>query len=68
MPKYFKDAGQYDKYWIIDDGLEVGDKYIITNITNLIPNTKVNPKDTIRENDATVKDDETNNAPVEENN
>ena len=30
--RYFKDNGQYEKYWIIKSGLENGDKFISTNL------------------------------------
>ena len=40
-PKYFKDNGQYESYWIVKDGLNLGDKYIKTSITTLMPNRKV---------------------------
>ncbi|MBR2069021.1 MAG: efflux RND transporter periplasmic adaptor subunit [Candidatus Gastranaerophilales bacterium] len=43
VPKYFEDMGQYENYWIIKKGLEVGDKYITTGITSLMPNKKVKP-------------------------
>lgn len=33
--KYFKDNGQYDKYWIIKDGLSQEDKFVATNLTKL---------------------------------
>ncbi len=39
--KYFKDAGQYENYWIIKDGLKKGDKYIATNLTKLTPKMPV---------------------------
>ena len=39
--RYFKDNGQYEKYWVIKDGLKKGDKYIITNLRSLMPNAKV---------------------------
>lgn len=39
--KYFKDAGQYQNYWIIKDGLKEGDKFIATNITKLMPKQTV---------------------------
>jgi len=41
VPKYFKDKGQYENYWIVDEGLNIGDKYITTGITSLMPNKKV---------------------------
>lgn len=40
--KYFKDSGQYENYWIVKDGLKEGDKIITTNLTKLMPKTKVN--------------------------
>lgn len=40
-PKYFKDKGQYENYWIVKEGLYAGDKYITTGITSLMPNKKV---------------------------
>ena len=39
--KYFKDNGQYEKYWIIESGLTKDDKYISTNITTIMPKMKV---------------------------
>lgn len=39
--KYFKDAGQYQNYWIIESGLNKGDKFISTNLTKLMPKTPV---------------------------
>ena len=41
VPKYFEDKGQWENYWIVKDGLSVGDKYITTSITNLMPNMPV---------------------------
>ena len=41
VPKYFKDNGQYENYWIIKEGLNIGDKYITTGITSLMPNMPV---------------------------
>ena len=41
VQKYFKDKGQYENYWIIKEGLNVGDKYITTRITSLMPNQPV---------------------------
>lgn len=39
--KYFKDNGQYENYWIVESGLEKGEKFISTNITKLMPKMKV---------------------------
>ncbi len=39
--KYFKDKGQYENYWVIESGLEKGDKYISTNLTKLMPKMPV---------------------------
>lgn len=39
--RYFKDNGQYEKYWIIKDGLKEGDKFVTTNLTKLMPKQKV---------------------------
>lgn len=39
--KYFKDKGQYENYWIIESGLNKGDKFIATNITKLMPKMPV---------------------------
>lgn len=39
--RYFKDAGQYENYWIVKDGLKEGDKFISTNLTKLMPKMKV---------------------------
>ncbi|MBQ8635055.1 efflux RND transporter periplasmic adaptor subunit [bacterium] len=39
--RYFKDAGQYENYWIVKDGLEEGEKFISTNLTKLMPKQKV---------------------------
>ena len=41
QPKYFKDNGQYDKYWIVAQGLNKGDKFIATNLTKLMPKMQV---------------------------
>ncbi len=45
--KYFKDGGQYEKYWIVAEGLGLNDKYIVTNLTKLMPKTpvKIAPKE-----------------------
>ena len=39
--RYFKDSGQYENYWIVKDGLKLGDDYIVTNLTKLMPKMKV---------------------------
>ena len=39
--RYFKDLGQYENYWIVKDGLNKGDKFIVTNLTKLMPKQKV---------------------------
>ena len=39
--KYFKDAGQYENYWIIKEGLSKDYKYIATNLTKLSPKMPV---------------------------
>ena len=39
--KQFQKAGQYNGYWIITDGLKVGDKFISTNLQKLKPGAKV---------------------------
>jgi len=39
--RYFKDNGQYENDWIIKDGLKEGDKFISTNLTKLMPKSKV---------------------------
>lgn len=39
--RYFKDSGQYENYWIIKDGLKLGDDYVATNLTKLMPKMKV---------------------------
>ena len=39
--RYFKDMGQYKNYWIVESGINAGDKYVSTNITKLMPNMKV---------------------------
>ncbi len=39
--KYFKDAGQYENYWVIKEGLSKDDKYIATNLTKLSPKMPV---------------------------
>lgn len=39
--KYFKDNGQYENYWIVESGLQKGDKYICTSITKLMPKMPV---------------------------
>ena len=41
VPKYFEDNGQYENYWIVKSGLNIGDKYITTGITSLMPNMPV---------------------------
>ena len=38
--KYFKDNGQYDKYWIGEEGLALGDEFVATNLTKLMPKQK----------------------------
>ena len=42
QPKYFKDNGQYETYWIVKEGLKKGDKFISTNLTKLMPKMPVN--------------------------
>ncbi len=44
--KYFKDNGQYEKYWIVESGLTKDDKYISTNITTIMPKMKVKTETT----------------------
>ena len=39
--KYFKDAGQYENYWVVKEGLNKNDKYIATNLTKLSPKMPV---------------------------
>lgn len=39
--QYFKDGGQYGKYWIVKEGLNPKDKYISTNITKLMPKAPI---------------------------
>lgn len=39
--RYFKDAGQYENYWILKEGLKKGDKFVTTNLTKLMPKAKV---------------------------
>ena len=39
--KYFKDGGQYEKFWIVKEGLSEGDKFIATSLTKLMPNMPV---------------------------
>ena len=39
--KYFKDAGQYENYWVIKEGLNKGDKFISTSLTKLMPKMPV---------------------------
>ncbi len=41
QPKYFKDKGQYENYWIVESGLDKGEKYIATNLTKLMPKMPV---------------------------
>ena len=41
IPQYFEDNGQYQNYWIVKSGINIGDKYITTGITSLMPNRKV---------------------------
>lgn len=48
--KYFKDSGQYDKYWIVSEGLNVGDKYISTNLTKLMPKMPVKTESSVNQN------------------
>lgn len=43
--KHFKDKGQYEKYWIIESGLDKNDKYIATNITKIMPKMKIKVKE-----------------------
>lgn len=38
---YFKDNGQYEGFWIVADGLNKGDKFISTNLTQLMPKMPV---------------------------
>ncbi len=39
--KYFKDGGQFEKYWIVKSGLTKEDKYIASKITSIMPKMKV---------------------------
>ena len=39
--KYFKDNGQYGSYWIVEEGLSKGDKFISSSLTKLVPKMKV---------------------------
>ena len=48
--KQFQKAGQYNGYWIITDGLKVGDKFISTNLQKLKPGAKVKVIDKKSEN------------------
>lgn len=41
VPKYFKEKGQYEKYWIVQSGLDKNDKYISSKITSIMPKMKV---------------------------
>ena len=57
--KYFKDNGQYDKYWIVEEGLALGDEFVATNLTKLMPKQKVKvAKDTPAETKEETKKDE----------
>ena len=40
--KYFKDKGQYDKYWIVESGLENNEKFVSTSLTKLTAKRQVN--------------------------
>lgn len=46
VPKYFEDNGQWENYWIVKEGLNIGDKYITTGITSLMPNMEVKMAET----------------------
>lgn len=39
--KYFTDGGQYEHYWIVKEGLSAGDKFVVTNLTKLMPKMPV---------------------------
>lgn len=41
QPKYFKEKGQYENYWIVEEGLNKEDKFISTNLTKLMPKMPV---------------------------
>ncbi len=48
--KQFQKAGQYKGYWIVSDGLKVGDKFISNNLQKLKPGSKVKVIDKKNEN------------------
>ena len=39
--QYFKDDGQFEQYWIVKEGLNVGDKFVSTGLTKLMPKMTV---------------------------
>ena len=46
--RYFKDNGQFENSWIIKDGLKEGDKFVSTNLTKLMPKSKVKIAETTK--------------------
>ncbi len=41
IQKYFKDNGQYENYWIIQEGLTKDDEFIASSLTRLMPKMPV---------------------------
>ena len=39
--QYFKDDGQFEQYWVVKEGLNVGDKFVSTGLTKLMPKMTV---------------------------
>lgn len=39
--KHFKSYNQHEKYWVVESGLEEGEKYIATGLTKLMPKMPV---------------------------
>lgn len=48
--KHFKDGGQYENYWIVNSGLEKGEKFISTGLTKLMPKMPVKISENSSEN------------------
>ena len=48
--KHFKDGGQYENYWIVNSGLEKGEKFISTGLTKLMPKMPVKIAENSSEN------------------
>ncbi len=61
QPKYFKDDGQYEGYWIVKEGISEGDKYIVSNLTKLMPKMPVKIADSTQTADEQQKETEKEN-------